>query len=65
MNTTLYSQIIHLLAIVVVGVLVGISKLDVTTGVGAIGLLVGIALPTPGPLVSSATSTSTTGVAHA
>lgn len=65
MNSTLYSQIIHLLAIVVVGVLVGISKLDVTTGVGAIGLLVGIALPTPGPLVASSPSTSTKGVVAA
>lgn len=47
MNNTLYTQIIHILAIVGLVVLIVVNKLSVDTGLAYIGVLVGIALPSP------------------
>ncbi len=44
MSTKLYTQIIHLLAFVFVAVLTGLSTIDLTTGLGIMGSLTGIAL---------------------
>ncbi len=54
MSNTLYSQVVHLLAIVALAALVAINKLDVQTGVSGIALLVGIALPSPFSAASAA-----------
>lgn len=55
MSNTLYSQLVHLCAVVALAVLVGIGKLDVTTGVSGIAVLVGIALPSPFVTAASVT----------
>lgn len=47
MPDKLYAQLVHLSAILVVGVLVGLGRMDTNTGVALISGLVGIALPSP------------------
>ena len=47
MSNTLYTQVVHLLAIVALAALVAMNRMDVQTGVSGIALLVGIALPSP------------------
>lgn len=63
MSQTLYTQLVHLAAFAAVSVLVGIGKLDVTTGIALLAGLVGIALPSPYtagvPASSSAPTPST------
>lgn len=56
MNNTLYSQMVHMLAVAALTALVAIGKLDVQTGVSGIALLVGIALPSPFSAVGAASA---------
>lgn len=47
MTNTLYTQLVHLSAIAAIAVLVGLGKLDQTTGIAFLAGLVGVALPSP------------------